>query len=399
MYKPIFISIIINMKYDCVIIGAGPIGLLSAIALNQLGFKVVVLESKKEDQYLSSTSAIRLYAISEGSLQLLHKHCSLKRNTFTAQPINAITVSDHVTCSSLEFHPKDVGLKDFGLMIDEQELQSKLYKVTQELGISVLFDQKISKITSDSVMLLDGTSISSKLFIVADGKHSKIRALLGVQVTKHKYHQHAVVADIKHQLHHHGVAFENFTPQGPFAVLPKHGGHISSIVWTIDSEFVSTIKSLDINTITALMQERVGDAYGEIEIASEYVMFPLELQEAKDYVKGRFVLLGDSLHAIHPLAGQGLNLSIRDLASVLSTLQTCNALGLDIGNNTLIEEHYRNRALDNAAMAEATTILNVLFSNNDIFVRTLRSWGLELVDASPFLKSMFMNYASGLVEI
>ncbi|MCE2992582.1 MAG: FAD-dependent monooxygenase [Alphaproteobacteria bacterium] len=383
------------MKYDVLVIGGGPIGLLSALSLHKLGLNIAVLEAKKEDQYFSNLQALRLYAIAEGSLRIIQETCDILKNEFDGQPINKILVADRMTMRSLTFDPTTIGSADFGMMIDEGALQKTLYDKIVERKIPIIFGQSVDSIEESAVITSKKKRMQANLFIVTDGKKSVTRALMGFGVRKHKYDQIAFVADIELETPHKGLAVENFTPQGPFAILPKIGGNVSSIVWTMPKKFASTLQTLDESIVNALINDRASDIFGKIKLISSHAFFELELQEAKDAIHGRFVLLGDSLHAIHPIAGQGLNLSIRDLQMLYIAIKDGHSLGLDIGNNTLVQDAYKKRELDNKTMATATTVLNALFANNIPVIESIRSFGLSLVDESTIAKSIFMNYASG----
>ena len=387
------------MKYDILVIGGGAIGLLTALAMDKLGLKVCILESKTEDRYFSGAQALRLYAISEGSLRTIKEICDISRDTFDAQPINHILVADRITMSSLTFDPKTIGSNDFGLMIDEGSLQRTLFDAIKSRDIKIIFGQSVESIEESTITTSKRKRINAKLFAVTDGKKSLTRDLIGIDTRNHKYNQIAFVADIEHDEPHNGLAIENFTPQGPFAILPKIGGNISSIVWTMPKKFASTLQTLDADMLNALINDRASDLLGNAKLISPHAFFELELQEAKDGIYGRFALLGDSLHAIHPIAGQGLNLSIRDLEMLQKAIQEALSCGLDIGNNTLVQDAYKKRELDNKTMITATTVLNALFANNIPVIESIRSLGLSLVDSSHLLKSIFMNYASGNIDV
>lgn len=389
-----------NKKYDAIIVGAGYLGLISAIALGSRDMNVIVLERKsKASKPSANNEPCRLFAISEGSLRVINSLCGLDISSL-GQSINGIRVQEFSNGSFLEFDPHQLHMKNFGIMIEEDTMMSALQKkATEYKSISYLYDVTINDVSSnddDAEIHTNFGTISAPITLVCDGKFSEVRDLLGIETMLKRYHQHGVICDVGHSKNHHGIAIENFTAQGPFAILPKLGGHESSIVWTLESELATGLKKLSKDQITHLIEERMSGVLGDIELKSEVRSYPLDLKYANSYSSGRFYLLGDALHAIHPLAGQGLNLSIRDADFIINSIIKSASLGLDIGMNGLLTEYFKNRNTDNQMMIESTDLLNKLFSNNNVFLRLFRSVGLDAVEQMPGLKRLFILYACGL---
>jgi len=386
------------MHYDIAIIGAGYVGLTAALALKNSGFKVLVIEKRKLEISKKENEPSRLLAIAYASCNILKSFGFSEDFSKLGQPINAIKVMDANSSDFLEFNPKDIDVANFGFMIEEHILHEALLQSSKDIEIIDQID--IKSINQDqyssTLELANGTIIHSKMCLVADGKHSKVRDMLGIETRKHDYKQYAVVCDLAHEYDHCGVALERFLPTGPFGILPKKGGYVSSIVWSVENELMKSVKSLDKETMLSVISERFGDEYGELRLASDVRQFPLELVHAKQIYNGRFVLIGDSAHAIHPLAGQGLNLSIRDLDSLVSLIIKQKELGLDIGSSIMLEEYVKSRKFDNNLMIESTHGLNYLFSNSLLPVKFLRRKGLSIVNQIKPLKKWFMRYACGL---
>lgn len=385
-------------NHEIIIIGGGYIGLSVAGALANNGFKCAVIE---KDSYLPKQSINepgRLLAIAYQSVQILHDFKLIENLASIGQEISSIMVCEGNSKHHLHFNPKQIGIANFGYMVEEQVLFQELYKNVKD-KIS-LFDATdnldIYNQDHDIIVEFVRKKFSAKLVIIADGKRSYFRKLAGIETFTHKYNQYAVVCDIAHQYDHQGMAIEHFLPDGPFATLPKKSGDLSSIVWTIGSDLVPALKSLDKLQIQELIKDRVSPELGKIEIVSNIKFFPLELVVAKQYFSKRQVLLGDALHSIHPLAGQGLNLSLRDLKCLCNLLIKHRSLGLDIGSEVIFEEYQRSRQLDNNLMIEGTHNLNFLFSNNLMVMKLLRQYGLSIINRSPSLKNMFMKYACGM---
>ncbi len=403
-------------QYDVIIIGAGYVGLTFALMLKNIGLDVIVLEKRKLNIEKKLGEPSRLLAIAQASCDIYKKHNSIKDFSKLGQEINCIKVMDAMSDDYLEFNPKDIDLKKFGYMVEEHVLHQELLRNSKDIEIldSIIIeeirqdqhfgyvnichpefisgsDPKIPKQVRDDV-----TKLKAKMVIVADGKNSEIRNKLEIETFRHDYKQYALVCDIKHKLNHQGCAIERFLPTGPFGILPKADGFTSSIVWSIEKEIWPSIKQLDKETLLESIQERFGEDLGKIEYASDIATFPLELVHAKKYYNGRFVLLGDSAHAIHPLAGQGLNLSIRDADQLANLIKNQHELGLDICSSLMLEEYVKSRTFDNNLMIESTHGLNSLFSNNFVPVKFLRRKGLSIVNKLTPLKRLFMRYASGV---
>jgi 2-octaprenyl-6-methoxyphenol hydroxylase len=408
-------------QYDIIIIGAGYVGLTAALMLKNLGLNVIVLEKKQLNIIKKAGEPSRLLAIAHASCNIFNKHNAIKDFSKLGQEIKQIKVMDATSDDFLEFTPSDIDLDHFGYMVEEHILHKELLQNSKDIETldnviieEIKQDQHFGYVTINSSSSraqrgdpvlekkeLDcftkfAMTLKAKMIIVADGKNSEIRNNLGIETHRHDYKQYALVCDIKHELNHQGCAIERFLPTGPFGILPKQDGFTSSIVWSIEKEIWQSIKQLDKPSILHLIQERFGEDLGKIEFASEIATFPLELVHAKNYYNGRFVLLGDAAHAIHPLAGQGLNLSIRDADQLTNLIKNQHDLGLDICSSLMLEEYAKARAFDNNLMIESTHGLNYLFSNNFLPVKFLRRKGLSIVNKLKPLKKIFMKHASGI---
>ncbi len=384
-------------QYDVIIIGAGYVGLTFALMLKNIGLNVIVLEKRKLNIEKKSGEPSRLLAIAKASCDIYNKHNAIKDFSKLGQEIKSIKVMDAMSNDYLEFNPKDIDLNNFGYMVEEHVLHKELLENSKD--IEILDNLNIKEIKQDQHFGYVNTSteqFKAKMVIVADGKNSEIRNKLEIETSRHDYKQYALVCDIKHEINHQGCAIERFLPTGPFGILPKQDGFTSSIVWSIEKEIWPSIKQLDKTTLLESIQDRFGEDLGKIDYASEVATFPLELVHAKKYYNGRFVLLGDSAHAIHPLAGQGLNLSIRDCDKLAELIKNQHELGLDICSSLMLDEYEKSRTFDNNMMIESTHGLNSLFSNNFVPVKFLRRKGLSIVNKITPLKKLFMKYASGV---
>ncbi|MCC6778758.1 MAG: FAD-dependent monooxygenase [Hyphomicrobiales bacterium] len=245
------------------------------------------------------------------------------------------------------------------------------------------------------IRLADGASLSARLLVAADGARSVIRKGAGIATHGWDYGQSAIVATIAHEREHHGRAEEHFLPAGPFAILPLTGRR-SSIVWTETTREAERIVALPDDQFHAELERRFGLHLGEISVAGPRRVHPLGLKVARTFIADRLALVGDAAHVIHPIAGQGLNMGLKDVAALAEVVVDAVRLGLDPGSLAVLERYQRWRRFDTMAMGVATDGLNRLFSNQSDVLRLARDIGLGLVERMPALKRFFIREAAGL---
>jgi 2-octaprenyl-6-methoxyphenol hydroxylase len=246
------------------------------------------------------------------------------------------------------------------------------------------------------VTLADGSSLSARLLVAADGARSHIRELAGIATHGWGYGQSAIATTVEHERDHHGRAIEHFLPPGPFAILPLKGRR-SSIVWTEDTHEAERIAALPDDDFHAELERRFGLELGEIEAVGRRGVYPVALSVARSFVAERIALVGDAAHVIHPIAGQGLNMGLKDVAALAEVVVDAVRLGLDPGAAATLDRYQRWRRFDTMAMGVATDGLNRLFSNRSNVMRLFRDVGLGLVDRLPALKRTFIREAAGLM--
>ncbi len=241
----------------------------------------------------------------------------------------------------------------------------------------------------------DGTAVAAQLLVAADGARSRLREIAGISFYGWSYDQSAIVGTIRHERPHEGRAVEHFLPSGPFALLPLKGER-SSIVWTERRGAAETILRRDPEMLAAMIEKRFGLELGRITLDGPLHAYPLSLGLARSFIGDRLALLGDAAHVIHPIAGQGLNLGLKDAAALAEAVIDQLRLGLDPGAPEALEAYQRSRRFDTAQMAVTTDILNRLFSNDFGPLRALRDVGLGLVNRMPPLKRFFIGQAAGM---
>ena len=395
-------------QIDVLIAGGGFAGLTLAIALRQgLGpsFSVTVADptlgrSHTDDERASAivAAARRLFA-TLGVWQAVAEQ---------AQPILDMVVTDSRLDDALRpvfltFAGEVEEGEPFAHMIENRFLIAALEAKAREAGIELRasavakFSPEQAK-TSDhfDVELADGTTVATGLLIAADGAHSSIRERAGIAVHGWDYGQSAIVINVGHERDHGGRAEEHFLPAGPFAILPLKGRR-SSIVWTETTREAERIAALPAAAFHAELEKRFKLHLGDITSVGARRVHPLGFYVARSFIAERLALIGDAAHVIHPIAGQGLNMGLKDVAALAEVIVDAARLGLDPGATDVLERYQRWRRFDTMAMGLATDGLNRLFSNRSAALRLFRDVGLGMVDRVPGLKRLFIREAAGLV--
>ena len=388
-------------RVDVLIGGGGFPGLALALALRQaLGssFTVMVadpaLAAGKRDE--------RASAIAAAARHLFEAIGVWRAVEAEAQPILDMVITDSrltdaVRPAFLTFAGEIEPGEPFAHMVENEVLIDALLAKARAEGV-MLAPAKITSFSANgriAAELSDGRTVAAGLLVGADGARSVLRELAGIATVDWSYGQSAIVTTVAHERDHEGRAKEHFLPAGPFAILPLKGRR-SSIVWTEESREAERILALPAEEFHAELERRFGLELGEIAVAGPRRAYPLGLSVARSFVAGRFALVGDAAHVIHPIAGQGLNLGLRDVAALAETVVDAARLGLDIGSPTVLERYQRWRRFDTLAMGAATDGLNRLFSNRSDALRFVRDVGLGLVDRMPALKQFFIREAAGL---
>jgi 2-octaprenyl-6-methoxyphenol hydroxylase len=320
-----------------------------------------------------------------------------------SQPILDMVVTD----SKLEDATRPVFLtfggevepgEPFAHMIENRHLIDALVTRAAAEGIDLRattvkgFEQSSGGI---AVSLGDGNIIEASLLVAADGARSKLRERAGIATHGWDYDQSGIVVTVGHERDHGGRAEEHFLPAGPFAILPLKGPR-SSLVWTEDRAEAARIVALNEDEFHAELEQRFGLHLGEVKALDKPRAFPLGYFVARSFIGERLALVGDAAHVIHPIAGQGLNMGLKDIAALAEVIVDAARLGIDLGQADVLERYQRWRRFDTMAMGLATNSLNLLFSNRSTLLRSVRDIGLGLVDRLPPLKSVFIRQAAGL---
>jgi 2-octaprenyl-6-methoxyphenol hydroxylase len=391
-----------NERRDLVIGGAGFAGLALAIALRQgLGdaFSVTVVDPALG---AATSKDPRASAIAAAARRLFEAIEVWEVVAAQAQPILDMVVTDSklddaVRPTFLTFGGEVEEGEPFAHMIENRHLIDALVAKAKELGIELRagavsgFENAANAI---DVSLADGEKISARLLVGADGARSQIRETAGIASHGWNYDQSAIVTTVAHEREHKGRAEEHFLPAGPFAILPLTGKRVS-IVWTENAREAERIVALPDEEFHAELEKRFGLHLGDLKVIGARRAFPLGLFTAREFIAERLALVGDAAHIIHPIAGQGLNMGLRDVAALAEAIADAARLGLDIGAPDILERYQRWRRFDTMTMGVATDGLNRLFSNSSDVLRLARDVGLGLVERIPALKRVFIREAAG----
>jgi 2-octaprenyl-6-methoxyphenol hydroxylase len=393
--------------FDVAIAGGGPLGRTLALALGRLapqGFRIALIGAEPAKPEASAMGDARSLALSAATKNLLSALDLWAELAPSAQVIEKIEITDSALSAALRPHLLgfDDELEESGaraFMVEHDALARVLAaRVVSEPAITVYASDRVTDFDTGpfavEVSLGHDETIAARLLVAADGKRSVLRERAGIKCVGWSYPQIGIVATVAHERPHHGKAVQHFLPAGPFAILPLTGNR-SSIVWTEDAAAGAAIMAAGEARFLEELTKRFGHRLGAISLAGPRQAFSLDMRIARAFVADRFALIGDAAHVVHPLAGQGLNIGMRDVAALTEIVVETARLGLDIGGAVPLERYERWRRFDSAFSAAVMDGLNRLFSNDSAPLRTLRDLGLGMVDRVPAVKRFLVSEAAG----
>jgi 2-octaprenyl-6-methoxyphenol hydroxylase len=386
---------------DVLIVGGGLSGLTSALALARCGFQVALSDREPEEVMRRADRDGRTTAIAASGRAMLDALGVWKDLAAGAEPILDIRVSDGDSRQFLHYDHREVGDAPMGHIVENALLKRALFDAVKDhAGIAYLPGAAVREIAAEpghmNAGLDNGNQLRARLLVGADGRASRVRQLAGIRVTRLDYRQTSLVFTVEHTRPHHGVAHERFLPGGPLAFLPMAENR-SSVVWTESTGTARSLMGLNDSDLAGALSARFDDCLGALEIVGARWSFPLSLVNAERQTGPRLALVGDAAHGIHPIAGQGFNLGLRDIAALADEATGAARLGLDTGGPEVLRRFQAARRFDTMTLVLATDGLNRLFSNDIAPLRALRSGGLGLVNRIPPLKKLFMRHAMGVL--
>jgi 2-octaprenyl-6-methoxyphenol hydroxylase len=396
---------------DVILGGGGLVGQTLALALDQAGVSVAVIDASKPAETLAPSFDGRAFAIAFASYRMWRALGLGEELDEVAQPIEQIMVTDGRLGdglrkggpSLLHLHFDRAELTDhdepLGLMLEARHVRLALDRaVKARPSIRMIQPMSVTAIERDAasatVTLANGERLRAPLLVGADGRRSFVRQAVGIRTIGWDYPVTAIVATIAHEEPHGAVAHEFFLPNGPFAILPLKGNR-ANIVWAEPRKATEALLKMGEEDVLAELRLRFGDFLGELSLEGPRFGYPLSLQLAERMIDARVALAGDSAHGIHPLAGQGLNLGLKDCAALAECIADGVALGLDPGDVSVLERYQRWRRFDNVSMALGMEFFDKLFSNDIRPLAAARRMGLAAVNAVGPARRFFMKYAGG----
>ncbi|WFC41135.1 UbiH/UbiF family hydroxylase [Pseudoxanthomonas sp. SE1] len=386
-------------QIDVAVVGGGVVGAACALVLAREGLQVTLVEGREPPRWSQDQPDLRVYAFAPDNAALLEEAGAWHAvRDARAQPYRRMRVWDAAGGDELQFDADALGRSQLGWIVENALLVDRLWAALPAAGVQVCCPARVDAMEQDeagvTLMLDDGARVDARLAVAADGADSTLRRLAGLDVASHDYAQQGVVAFVQTQRPHEDTAWQRFLPTGPLAFLPFTDGR-SSIVWTLPDAEAARVLALDDAAFGHELALAMGGQLGEVVVASARAAFPLRRQLAKDYVAGRVIVAGDAAHVVHPLAGQGVNLGLRDVAALRESVRDALARHADWSAPHRLERWARQRRSENATAAHAFDGINKVFSNDEMHLTLVRGPLLGLAGKVPPLVDFLWRHAAG----
>ncbi len=388
-------------RADVIIFGGGLVGLALAAALDSSGLTAIVVDPADPTPRSDASFDGRTSAVSSSSMRMLETIGVTEQLAAPGCAIRRIAVADGLKPGALRFDAD--GEEPLGVMHENRHLRAAL-QARAEAGknVSLLWKSRVTNVDRGQhgivVSLERGRRLTAPLLVAADGRNSRTREAAGINIARWKYDHQAIVSVLRHERAHEHIAYEIFYPSGPFALLPMNDdgvGHRSAIVWSVPNGDATGLLSLSDADFAAEAEAAMGGFLGRIEMLAPRSSFPLGFHHAAQITAQRLALIGDAAHAIHPIAGQGLNLGFRDVAALAEVLVEGARLGLDIGDQQLLTRYQRWRSLDALSVAFATDSLTRLYGVPGAAASAVRRFGMGIVGKISPLRDRLKSEAQG----
>jgi 3-demethoxyubiquinol 3-hydroxylase len=396
-------------RRDVVVVGGGVVGTTAALVLAGLGLDVALVEAAEPAHWRADHPDLRVYAFAPDNAALLQALGLWDAIAATrAQRYRRMQVWDAAGGGELVFDADAFGRSELGWIVEHGLLVDRLFAALPAAGVRVHCPTRVQALEQDEsgvrLQLDDGTRLDARIALAADGPESTLRSLTGLQVARHDYAQRGLVAYVETELPHRDTAWQRFLPGGPLAFLPCADGTIpsvargclSSIVWTLPTEEAQRMLTMETGDFDAALARAFDDRLGTTTLRSARAAFPLRRQLVQDYVRGRVLVVGDAAHVVHPLAGQGVNLGLRDVAALRDMIVSAQAAHADWTSPARLARWARARRSDNAVAAHSFDAINRMFSNDNPVATLLRGRLLGTAGRIGPLAQVFWRRASGL---
>ncbi len=402
-----------RQDWDAVIVGGGLVGLTLGIALSKARIETLVIDGFDPASVVDEGFDGRVSAIAFASARMFKALGLWPHLEEHAQPINDILVTDGRHRSAgrkggasllhLHFDHRELDTGPLGFLVENRHIRLAQQTIMADCpGLTVLAPAKVAHVergpSGVTAHLADGRAIKAQVCLAADGRGSRLREAARIRSVGWAYGQTGIETTVAHEKPHHGVAQEYFLPHGPFAILPMTGNR-SSLVWTETHDLAPSYMAMDEAAFGEEIAARFGPYLGDVTPVGPRWSYPLGLHLAERFVDERLALVGDAAHGIHPIAGQGLNLGLRDIAALTEVMADARRVGLDLGSAAALERYQRWRRFDTATLAVGTDALTRLFSNDFGPLRMARDLGLAAVNAIGPARRLFMRHAGGAVAL
>lgn len=396
MTQHFFQSVNSRIQADLVVVGAGLVGLATAVACAKLGKKVIVVDAKKTATKKQQAWDARIYALTantEAWLQTLGVWAEVDASRVNA--INAMQLWD-AQGSKLALHDSDANLAKLGVIIENQNLIHALMTQIHALGVTVITDVECTFLENSQqhieIGLADGRLISAKLLVAADGVDSWVRSQANIAVKHKDFNQTAIVANFLAEKNHANIARQWFAQHETLALLPLPDQHVS-MVWALSTEQAAELLTLSSEALAEQVEARSQRELGGLRMMGKALSFSLEQQTVTQLIAERVVLVGDAAHQIHPMAGQGMNLGMSDVRQIQEMLTNAHAMQ-DIGERGFLRKYARARQADIATMNTLTSGLDTLFASDSAMIKKATSWGFKQLNRQATLKKLLIQQAA-----
>lgn len=393
-----------HYDYDVLIVGGGLAGNCLALALKDSGLRYAIVEANSREDLYRHPAGDRALALSAGTVEMLNALNVWQGVKKQAESIKHIHVSDQGHFGKTRLSAEKQGVDALGYVIVAREIENELAQHVEELGIESFSPARVAGLFpgQDGINVNikkqeQSINLTVKLVVGADGGQSTVRRLLDIAQQQTDYGQTAIVTTVKTSVAHQQVAYERFTSSGPLALLPVSANECS-VVWTRTHEQAEQLMAISEQDFLVELQACFGFMLGELQLTAARRAFPLQLIQAESMIANRTLMIGNAVHQLHPVAGQGFNLAMRDVVQLAEMLIALNQTGKDVGLFEGLKQFADHRKKDHLRTIQFTGSLVKLFSNDLIPVAVARNIGLSVLDIFPVAKSILSGHAMGLAE-